>query len=121
MKNQVRIMVTALLLGALLPPVAALAQTVDVAGRCTVADPKLDGVGWDGENIWVITYQSSPIEWRLARLGPGGEVLSSFVLPATSRGDVHNMGMSNVTADDTSRVNDWNAGSSTTTQKTARS
>jgi hypothetical protein len=111
MKNHAWKLVTALALGALLLPAVVSAQTLEVAGTVTVPDTKLDGVGWDGQSIWVITYQSSPIEWRLARLGPGGEIVSSFLLPATSRDDVHNLGMSNVTSDGVSLwANDWNAG-----------
>jgi streptogramin lyase len=100
----------ALVLGAFyLPP--AFAQTVEVAGTVTVADTKLGGVGWDGENIWVVTYQSAPIEWRIAKLGSDGSILSSFIVPVFSRDDVHNMGMSNVTSDtETIWANDWNAG-----------
>jgi hypothetical protein len=89
----------------------AFSQTLEVAGTVTVADAKLDGVTWDGEALWVITYQSSPIEWRIAKLGADGAIVSSFVVPVTSRDDVHNMGMSNLASDgETIWANDWNAG-----------
>ncbi len=101
----------AVILGVLLMPAAGFAQTIEVAGTVTVPDVKLDGVGWDGESIWVITYQSSPIEWRIAKLGGDGSIVSSFVVPVYSRDDVHNLGMSNVTSDgETLWANDWNAG-----------
>lgn len=86
-------------------------QSLEIAGTVTVADTKLDGVTWDGEAIWVITYQSSPIEWRIAKLTPEGAIAFSFVVPVTSRDDVHNMGMSNLASDgETIWANDWNAG-----------
>jgi hypothetical protein len=94
-------------------PRAGFAQAIQVEVAGTVSNPsiKMDGVAWDGENIWVVTYQSSPIEWRIARLGEGGEVLSSFVVPVTSRDDVHNFGMTNIVSDgDTIWANHWNEG-----------
>jgi sugar lactone lactonase YvrE len=103
--------VAALAAGALLAAAAACAQTVQVAGTVTVPDTKLDGVTWNGESIWVVTYQSSPIEWRIARLGADGSIAFSFVVPVTSRDDVHNLGMTNLTWDGrTIWANDWNAG-----------
>jgi sugar lactone lactonase YvrE len=111
MKSRSVVLVLAVVLCAVLPPLAGFAQTFEVASTVTVADTKLDGVGWDGESIWVITYQSSPIEWRIARLGPDGAIVSSFIVPVSSRDDVHNLGMSNVTSDGkTLWANDWNAG-----------
>jgi sugar lactone lactonase YvrE len=103
--------VAAVAAAAVLGPAALRAQTLEVAGTVTVPDVKLDGVGWDGESIWVITYQSAPIEWRIARLAPDGSIASSFPLPITSRDDVHNLGMTNVTSDgETLWANNWNAG-----------
>jgi sugar lactone lactonase YvrE len=111
MNSRSLVIVMLLAVAALALPAAAFAQTIEVASTVTVADTKLDGVGWDGQNIWVITYQSSPIEWRIAKLGPDGAIVSSFVVPVTSRDDVHNLGMSNVTSDGkTLWANDWNAG-----------
>ena len=87
------------------------AQTAEVADTVTVSDAKLDAVAWDGESLWVVTYQSSPIEWRIAKLGPEGKIVSSFVVPVHSRDDVHNLGMTNLTSDgSTIWANDWNAG-----------
>jgi len=77
-------MVLAVALCTLLLPSAGVAQTLEVASTVTVPDVKLDGVGWDGESIWVVTYQSSPIEWRIARLGPDGSIVSSFVVPVSA-------------------------------------
>ena len=109
MNYRMKALLIACAFGTLFMPVAVFAQTVEVAGTVTVADTKLDGVGWDGESIWVITYQSSPIEWRIAKLGPDGSIVSSFVVPVFSRDDVHNLGMSNITSDrETLWANDWN-------------
>ena len=111
MKSRLSIFVLAMVVCALFIAAAGFAQTLEVASTVTVPDAKLDGVGWDGESIWVVTYQSSPIEWRLAKLGPDGAIVSSFVVPVFSRDDVHNLGMTNVTSDGkTLWANDWNAG-----------
>jgi streptogramin lyase len=111
MKNRLSILVMAVALCVLFPASAGFAQTIEVASTVTVPDVKLDGVGWDGESIWVVTYQSSPIEWRIAKLGPDGSIVSSFVVPVFSRDDVHNMGMTNLASDGkTIWANDWNAG-----------
>jgi hypothetical protein len=111
MKNRLPIVVLAVVLCAAFNAAAGSAQTIEVASTVTVPDVKLDGVGWDGDSIWVITYQSSPIEWRIAKLGPDGAIVSSFVVPVFSRDDVHNLGMTNVTSDGkTLWANDWNAG-----------
>jgi streptogramin lyase len=99
------------LLAALWLPTPGCAQTAEIAGTVTVPGVKLDAVGWDGQSIWVVTYQSAPIEWRIAKLGDDGSIVSSFVVPVHSRDDVHNLGMTNITSDGkTIWANDWNAG-----------
>ncbi len=110
MRKYLFVFLAALLAGGLFA-VPVSAQTAEVAGTVTVSDVKLDGVAWDGENIWVVTYQCSPIEWRIAKLASDGTILSSFVVPVHSRDDVHNLGMTNLTSDGkTIWANDWNAG-----------
>jgi hypothetical protein len=105
------LLIAGAVLAVLLCPAVLCSQSLEVAGTITVPDVKLDGLCWDGESIWVITYQSAPIEWRIARLGPDGAIVSSFPVDITSRDDVHNMGMSNLASDgQTIWANDWNAG-----------
>jgi hypothetical protein len=109
--RRIALLAAAIALIASAGPAALSAQTLEVAGTVTVADAKLDGVCWDGESIWVVTYQSAPIEWRVARLGEDGKIVSSFPVDITSRDDVHNLGMSNLASDGaTVWANDWNAG-----------
>jgi sugar lactone lactonase YvrE len=87
------------------------ALEAEVVGTITNEEVKMDGVAWDGKNIWIITYQSSPIEWRIARLDGEGNILSSFVVPVDSRDDIHNFGMTNITSDGkTIWANHWNEG-----------
>jgi hypothetical protein len=89
----------------------ASAQRAEVVGTVTNSDVKMDGVAWDGRNIWIITYQSSPIEWRIAKLDEDGEILTSFVVPVNSLDDIHNFGMTNITSDGkTIWANHWNEG-----------
>jgi streptogramin lyase len=86
-------------------------QSVEVVGTVTSEGNKIDGVAWDGSNIWVTIYQSSPMEWRLAQLDDNGEILTSFVVPVTSLDDIHNFGMSNIASDGkTIWANHWNEG-----------
>jgi hypothetical protein len=105
--------VVAAVLLLLLLPVFGYSQAIETEVAGTVSNPslKMDGVTWDGEHIWVVTYQSSPIEWRIAELGGNGEVVSSFVVPVSSRDDVHNLGMTNIASDgETIWANHWNEG-----------
>ncbi len=95
----------------LLLPMITLAQRAEVVGTIDNPAIKMDGVAWDGKNIWVITYQSSPIEWQIAQLDDNGEILSSFKTPVNSLDDIHNFGMSNITSDGrTIWANHWNEG-----------
>ena len=92
-------------------PAALLPQTVEIAGTITNPALKMDGVAWDGKNIWVITYQSSPIEWKIVQLDESGDILSSFQVPVNSLDDIHNFGMTNITSDGrTIWANHWNEG-----------
>lgn len=89
----------------------AFPQNAEVVGTITNEDVKMDGVTWDGNNIWIITYQSSPIEWRIAKLGSDGQILRSFVVPVHSYDDIHNLGMTNLASDRrTIWANHWNEG-----------
>jgi sugar lactone lactonase YvrE len=95
----------------ILIPTLAFTQTAEVVDTITNEDVKMDGVTWDGENIWIITYQSSPIEWRIAKLDTDGKVIQSFVVPVDSYDDIHNFGMTNLTSDkQTIWANHWNEG-----------
>ena len=95
----------------LIIPVASLPQTVEIAGKITNPEIKMDGVAWDGKNIWVITYRSSPIEWKIAQLDDNGDILTSFHVPVNSLDDIHNFGMTNITSDGkTIWANHWNEG-----------
>jgi len=92
-------------------PVIVFSQTAEVVGTIENKSIKMDGVTWDGENIWVVTYQSSPIEWRIAKLDNNGEVLFSFKVPVDSLDNIHNFGMTNITSDGkTIWANHWNEG-----------
>jgi sugar lactone lactonase YvrE len=92
-------------------PAVLRAQTAEVVGTIVIPDTKINGVTWDGRSLWVTTYQSSPLEWRIARLNDGGEVEFSFVVPVKSLDDIHNFGMSNIASDgDTLWANHWNEG-----------
>jgi len=92
-------------------PAGLSAQKAEVAGTLVNPEIKMDGVTWDGESVWVITYQSSPLEWRIARLASDGSVESSFPVPVKSLDDIHNFGMSNIASDgDTIWANNWNEG-----------
>jgi sugar lactone lactonase YvrE len=103
----VGILALALLLGA----VAAGALDYEVVGTVTNPDLKMDGVAWDGKNIWVVTYQSSPVKWEIVKLDDSGKVLSSFTVPVDSLDDIHNFGMTNITSDGrTIWANHWNEG-----------
>lgn len=87
------------------------AQQAEVVGTIENPDIKMNGVAWDGQSVWVITYQSSPLEWRIARLAPDGSVESSFPVPVKSLDDIHNFGMSNISSDgETIWANNWNEG-----------
>ena len=89
----------------------ALSQTAEVVGTITNEDVKMNGVTWDGKNLWIVTYQSSPIEWRIAKLDSSGEIVSSFVVPVNSLDDIHNFGMTNIASDGkTIWANHWNEG-----------
>jgi hypothetical protein len=92
-------------------PLICYAQTATVVDEIRVPGKKLDGVAWDGKNIWVVTYQSSPIKWEIGRVDEDGTVVDSFVVPVDSLDDVHNFGMTNITSDGrTIWANHWNAG-----------
>lgn len=92
-------------------PSDALCQTAEVVETISNPDVKMDGVAWDGKNIWIITYQSSPIEWRIARIDKQGKIIDSFIVPVSSLDDIHNFGMSNITSDGkTIWANHWNEG-----------
>ena len=99
------------ILGAASVPFYAWPQTAEVVDKIVIPGIKLDGVAWDGENIWVVTYESSPIKWQIARVGEEGALEFAFTVPVDSLDDVHNFGMSNITSDgDTLWANHWNAG-----------
>jgi len=101
----------ALVLAVVALPAGLWAQKAEVVGTIVSPEIKMNGVSWDGESVWVITYQSSPLEWRIARLAADGSVESSFRVPVKSLDDVHNFGMSNITSDgDTIWANNWNEG-----------
>ena len=92
-------------------PAGLSAQKAEVVGTIVNPELKMNGVTWDGESVWVTTYQSSPLEWRIARLDSSGAVLSSFPIPVKSLDDIHNFGMSNITCDgSTIWANNWNEG-----------
>lgn len=77
----------------------------------TNEDIKIDGLTWDGSNFWVITYQSSPILWQIAKLDSGGKVISAFQVECESRDDIHNSGYTNLTWDnEVIWANNWNEG-----------
>ena len=59
-------------------------QTAEVVDTITNDQIKMDGVAWDGDSIWVITYRSSPLEWRIAQLDNDGSIVTSFAVPVTS-------------------------------------
>jgi sugar lactone lactonase YvrE len=95
----------------IISPILASAQTAEVVGTIENLSIKMDGVAWDGKNVWVITYQSSPLEWRIAKLDSKGDILTSFQVPVDSLDDIHNFGMSNITSDrKTIWANHWNEG-----------
>jgi sugar lactone lactonase YvrE len=92
-------------------PICLSAQSLSVVDKVVISDTKLDGVAWDGKNLWVVTYQSSPIQWQIARVEPGGTIEFAFTVPVDSLDDVHNFGMTNITSDGrTLWANHWNAG-----------
>jgi sugar lactone lactonase YvrE len=106
-----RLAVAALVALAAAFPAALSAQKAEVVGTIENPELKMDGVAWDGESVWVTTYQSSPLEWRIARLAADGSVESSFTVPVKSHDDIHNFGMSNITSDgQTIWANNWNEG-----------
>ncbi len=113
MKGRFRFMYTAVI-GVLFMTVfcaGGAAQQAEVVETITNLDLKMDGVAWDGKNIWVITYQSSPLEWKIVKLDHDGSILSSFPVPVTSLDDIHNFGMTNITSDGkTIWANLWNEG-----------
>jgi sugar lactone lactonase YvrE len=89
----------------------AFSQTAEVVGTITNQNVKMNGVTWDGKDVWIITYQSSPIEWKIAKLDSSGKIVSSFVVPVDSLDDIHNFGMTNITSDGRSIwANHWNEG-----------
>jgi len=72
---------------------------------------KMNGLTWDGKNFWVITYQSSPIVWQIARLDNLGRVDFAFSIPCKSRDDIHNSGFTNLAWDgEFIWANNWNEG-----------
>ncbi|MCL4376791.1 MAG: hypothetical protein M1409_00205 [Actinobacteria bacterium] len=74
-------------------------------------DVKLDGLTWDGNNFWVITYNSSPIEWKIAKLKNDGSIDKEFKVECKSRDDVHNFGCINLAYDGKNIwMNNWNEG-----------
>jgi sugar lactone lactonase YvrE len=90
---------------------AGFSQNAEVVEKITVPNVKLDGIAWDGSDLWVVTYESSPIKWQIAKVGADGDIVFSFVVPVDSLDDVHNFGMSNITSDKrTIWANHWNAG-----------
>jgi len=92
-------------------PAGLGAQKAEVVGTIVNPELKINGVAWDGESVWVTTYQSSPLEWRIARLAADGSVEYSFPVPVKSLDDIHNFGMSNITCDGrTIWANHWNEG-----------
>lgn len=77
----------------------------------TNEDIKIDGLTWDGKNFWVITYQSSPILWQIAKLDDDGKVSHAFQVECDSRDDIHNSGYTNLTWDnEVIWANNWNEG-----------
>jgi sugar lactone lactonase YvrE len=103
--------VLALLALAAFPPAGIWAQKAEVVATVVNPEIKINGVSWDGQNIWVTTYQSSPLEWRIARLAADGSVEFSFPVPVKSLDDIHNFGMSNIASDgETIWANHWNEG-----------
>jgi sugar lactone lactonase YvrE len=83
----------------------------DVVDTVENQDIKMDGVAWDGKNIWVITYRSSPIVWKIAKLDPDGSIAYEFEVPVNSLDDIHNFGMTNITSDGKFIwANQWNEG-----------
>ena len=77
----------------------------------TNEDIKIDGLTWDGSNFWVITYQSSPILWQIAKLKDDGKVSNAFQVICDSRDDVHNSGYTNLMWDNgVIWANNWNEG-----------
>ena len=94
-----------------LRPAVLAAQKAEVAATIVNPELKMNGVAWDGQSVWVTIYQSSPLEWRIARLAADGSVEFSFPVPVRSLDDIHNFGMSNITCDgETIWANHWNEG-----------
>jgi sugar lactone lactonase YvrE len=92
-------------------PAGVSAQKAEVVATIVNPELKMNGVAWDGRSVWVTTYQSSPLEWRIARLDENGAILSSFPIPVKSLDDIHNFGMSNIASDgQTIWANHWNEG-----------
>jgi hypothetical protein len=72
---------------------------------------KFNGLTWDGSNFWVITYQSSPLIWEIAKLDDVGKIISAFEVDVKSLDDVHNSGYTNLTFDgEVIWANNWNEG-----------
>ncbi|TFG62900.1 MAG: hypothetical protein E4H36_06910 [Spirochaetales bacterium] len=91
--------------------IASYSQTAEIVSTVANTKVKMDGVTWDGKNIWIVTYQSIPLEWKIAKLEKDGSIVSSFTVPVTSLDDIHNMGMSCITSDGTSIwACNWNEG-----------
>ena len=82
-------------------PVAGgcVSQKAEVVGTIVNPEIKMNGVAWDGENIWVTTYQSNSDGVADRAAGRNGAILSSFPVAVKSLDDVHNLGMSNITCD----------------------
>lgn len=90
---------------------SAFSQNAELVEKITVPNVKLDGIAWDGKDVWVVTYESSPIKWQIAKVGTEGDLVFSFIVPVDSLDDVHNFGMTNITSDKrTIWANHWNAG-----------
>jgi len=111
MKRLQRIVLVVLILSFLSTSWSSFSQSAELVEEIVIPNTKLDGVAWDGKNIWVVTYESSPIKWQIARIGSEGDLEFSFTVPVDSLDDVHNFGMTNITSDKRSIwANHWNAG-----------
>ena len=113
-QNMIRISKTVfvlLILSFFLTCWSSFSQSAELVEEIIIPNTKLDGVAWDGKDIWVVTYESSPIKWQIAKVGEEGNLVFSFIVPVDSLDDVHNFGMTNITSDKkTIWANHWNAG-----------
>jgi len=73
---------------------------------------KFSGVSWDGENFWVLNYQSAPLKCRILKLGADGTVIKAIEAPGKCvREDIHNFGVRNITFDgENFWISHWNEG-----------